>query len=79
MAKTKLKVNIFRNKQILKILLILNLKDGVHTLRNPFVEFTEDEIKLMKTQDCNYIKFHQQMEAKVKLSKKIETKSNNKS
>ena len=44
-----------------------HIKDGAHKLRNPFTEFTEDEIKLMKTQDSNYIKFHQQMEAKVYL------------
>jgi hypothetical protein len=43
-------------------------QDGVHKLRNPFVEFTEDELKLMKTQDKNYIKFHQQMESKVNFS-----------
>ena len=46
----------------------IHFQDGVHKLRNPFVEFTEDELKLMKTQDKNYIKFHQQMESKVNFS-----------
>ncbi len=40
-------------------------KDGAHRLRNPNQEFTEDEIRLMKSQDKNYIKMHQQMEYKV--------------
>lgn len=39
-------------------------KDGAHRLRNPNQEFTEDEIRLMKSQDKNYIKMHQQMEYK---------------
>ena len=42
-----------------------HLKDGVHKLRKQNEEFTEDEIRLMKTQDKNYIKMHQQMEFKV--------------
>ena len=40
------------------------LKDGVHSLRNPFKDYTEDELKLMKSQDKNYIKMHYQMEMK---------------
>ncbi len=40
------------------------MKDGAHRLRKQNVEYTEDEIKLMKSQDKNYIKMHQQMELK---------------
>ena len=42
-----------------------HIKVGAHRLRNPISEFTEDEIKLMKSQDKNYIKMHQQIELKV--------------
>ena len=72
MAKTQIKVlkirkNIINSKHI--VYLCIHFQDGVHKLRNPFVEFTEDELKLMKTQDKNYIKFHQQMESKVNFSR----------
>ncbi len=40
-------------------------KDGSHKLRNPFKDYTEDELKLMKSQDKNYIKLNYQMEMKV--------------
>lgn len=43
------------------------IKDGAHRLRKQNQEFTEDEIRLMKSQDKNYIKMHQQMEFKVTL------------
>ena len=36
----------------------------MHQLRNPFKDYTEDELKLLKSQDKNYIKFRQQMELK---------------
>lgn len=68
MAKTQIKVLKIKKKSILKSKNI-QFQDGVHKLRNPFVEFTEDELKLMKTQDKNYIKFHQQMESKVNFSR----------
>jgi hypothetical protein len=42
------------------------MKGGSHQLKKPNVDFTEDEIKLMKSQDINYIKMHHQMELKVK-------------
>ena len=42
-----------------------HMKDGSHQLRNPFKDYTEDEIKLMKSQDKNYIKMHHQIELKV--------------
>ena len=41
------------------------IKDGAHRLRKQNQEYTEDEIRLMKSQDKNYIKMHQQMEFKV--------------
>lgn len=73
MTKTQIKVqSTSQAYKALKLSYFLNSnglfqfnKDGVHKLRNPFVDFTEDEIKLMKSQDKNYIKFHQQMELKV--------------
>ncbi|CAF0709442.1 unnamed protein product [Brachionus calyciflorus] len=40
------------------------MKDGSHQLRNPYKDYTEDEIKLMKSQDKNYIKFKHQIELK---------------
>ena len=41
------------------------LQDGVHKLKNPYKNYTDEELRLMKTQDKNYIKMHQQMEFKV--------------
>jgi hypothetical protein len=41
------------------------VKDNIHQLKNKYQEFTDDEIKLMKSQDKNYIRLHQQMERKV--------------
>lgn len=43
-----------------------HMKDGQHKLRKSEKEFTEDELKLMKSQDINYIKMHLQMELKVR-------------
>jgi len=40
------------------------LEDGMHQLKNKYQQFTEDEIKLMKSQDKNYIRMHQQIERK---------------
>ena len=42
-----------------------NLKDGVHKLRQSAKDYTEDELKLMKSQDKNYIRLHYLMELKV--------------
>lgn len=42
-----------------------HVKDDIHQLKNKYQEFTEEEIKLMKSQDKNYIRLHQQMERKV--------------
>jgi hypothetical protein len=41
------------------------MKEGVHELRNASKDYTEDELKLMKTQDKNYIKMRHQIEMKV--------------
>lgn len=41
------------------------IKDGVHQLRDPLKEYTQEELMLMKTQDKNYIKMRHQIEMNV--------------
>lgn len=40
------------------------VEDGIHQLKTKYKQFTDDEIKLMKSQDKNYIRLHQQIERK---------------
>jgi U3 small nucleolar RNA-associated protein 11 len=69
MTKTQFKVwyeNLITIPNLTQLIKTLQKKkDGSHKLRNPFKEYTEDELKLMKSQDKNYIKFNYQMEMKV--------------
>ncbi|CAF0767040.1 unnamed protein product [Adineta ricciae] len=40
------------------------LKNGVHSLKKKYKEYTDDQLKLMQSQDLKYIKYKHQMERK---------------
>jgi len=40
------------------------LKNGVHSLKNKYKQYDEDQLKLMQTQDLRYIKYKHQLERK---------------